>query len=100
MSDRLKAVIEAVAEENWKPLGKVSDQGLIEGRKQWVEFVPTKPPKRKTMKPDRYLTMRIRPLQGELFGDGNPYHYFAVVTNIWSWEGRGCSSDRENDVEQ
>jgi hypothetical protein len=39
------------------------------------------------MKPDRSLAIRIQPLQGELFGDGNPYHYFAVVTNMWSWDG-------------
>jgi hypothetical protein len=39
------------------------------------------------MKPDRYLAIRIRPAQGELFGDGNRYHYFAVVSNMWSWNG-------------
>lgn len=39
------------------------------------------------MKPDRYLAIRIRPAQGELFADGNRYHYFAVVTNLWSWDG-------------
>jgi hypothetical protein len=39
------------------------------------------------MRPDRYLAIRIRPAQGELFGDGNPCHYFAVVTNMWSWDG-------------
>jgi hypothetical protein len=43
MSDRLKAVIEAVAEEDWKPLRKVSDQGWVVGRKEWaeIEYVPT-----------------------------------------------------------
>ena len=39
------------------------------------------------MKPDRYLPIRIRPAQGELFADGNRYHYFAVVSNMWSWNG-------------
>jgi len=89
MREELKEAIQALPEEAWKPLRKLTDQGLIEGRKEWaeVEFVPTQPSKKKAMSPDRYLAIRIRPLQGELFGDGNPYHYFAVVTNMWSWDG-------------
>ncbi len=89
MSDRLKAVIEAVAEEDWKPLRKVSDQGWVVGRKEWaeVEYVPTHPSHNKHMKPDRYLAIRIRPAQGELYQDDQPFHYFAVVTNMWSWDG-------------
>jgi hypothetical protein len=67
----------------------VTDQGWIVGRKEWaeVEFVPSKPSRKKDMKPDRYLAIRIRPAQGELFQDGTPYHYFAVVTNMWTWNG-------------
>ena len=89
MRDELRAVIQALPEEAWKPLRKMTDQGLVIGRKEWaeVEFVPAKPSRKKNMKPDRYLAIRIRPAQGELFGDGNPYHYFAVVTNMWSWDG-------------
>ena len=89
MREELRAAIQALPEKAWKPLRKLTDQGLVMGRKEWaeVEFVPTKPSRKKNMKPDRYLAIRIRPLQGKLFGDGNPYHYFAVVTNMWSWEG-------------
>jgi len=89
MTEELKTAIQALPKEAWNPLRKVTDQGLMLGRKEWaeVEFVPTKPSKQKRMKPDRYLAIRIRPVQGELFGDGTPYHYFAVVTNMWSWDG-------------
>jgi hypothetical protein len=89
MSDRLKASIEAVAEENWRPLRKVSDQGWVVGRKEWaeIEYVPTIRSSSKQMKPDRYLAIRIRPAQGELYQNGQPFHYFAVVTNMWSWDG-------------
>lgn len=89
MRDELRAAIQALPEEAWKPLRKMTDQGLMIGRKEWaeVEFVPTKPSRKKNMKPDRYLAIRIRPAQGELFQDGNSYHYFAVVTNMWSWDG-------------
>jgi len=89
MSDRLKAAIEAIAEQDWRPLRKLSDQGLTVGRKEWaeVEFVPTQSSRKRDLKPDRYLAIRIRPAQRELFPEGQPYHYFAVVTNMWSWDG-------------
>ena len=89
MSEELRAAIRALPEEAWKPLRKVSEKGLVLGRKDWaeVEFVPTRPSRKKQMKADRYLAIRIRPAQGELFADGNAYHYYAVVSNMWSWDG-------------
>jgi hypothetical protein len=89
MTEELRAPIQALPEKVWKPLRKINEKGWVEGRKEWaeVEFVPTKPSRKKGMKPDRYLAIRIRPVQGELFADGNPYHYFAVVSNMWSWNG-------------
>ncbi len=89
MTEELRTAVEALPEEAWKPLRKVTDKGWVIGRKEWaeVEFVPSQPSRKKRIEPDRYLAIRIRPLQGELFGDGHPYHYFAVVTNMWSWEG-------------
>jgi hypothetical protein len=89
MTEELKAAIQALPEKVWKSLRKVTDKGLIVGRKEWaeVEFVPGKSSRNKWMQPDRYLAIRIRPAQGELFQDGTSYHYFAVVTNIWSWNG-------------
>jgi hypothetical protein len=88
MSEELRAAIQALPEAACKPLRKMTDQGSMMGRREWaeVEFVPAKPSRKKNMKPDHYLAIRIRPVQGELFGDGNPYHYFAVVTNM-SWDG-------------
>jgi hypothetical protein len=89
MTEELRTTIEALPEEAWKPLRKVNEKGWVVGRKEWaeVEFVPTKSSRKKGMKPDRYLAIRIWPAQGELFADGNRYHYFAVASNMWSWEG-------------
>jgi hypothetical protein len=89
MTEELRVAIQSLPEEAWRPLRKVTDQGLIEGRKEWaeVEFVPSQPSRKKWMKPDRYLAICIQPLQRELFADGHAYHYFAVVTNMWSWDG-------------
>ncbi len=89
MTEPLRCAIQALPEKVWKPLRKISTKGWVEGRVEWaeVEFVPTKPSRKKRMKPDRYLAIRVWPAQGELFADGNRYHYFAVVSNMWSWDG-------------
>jgi hypothetical protein len=80
MSEELGAVIRALPEEAWKPLRKVSEKGLVLGRKEWaeVEFVPTLPSRKKQMKPDRYLAIRIRPAQGNCLPMG-----MRIITMPW-----------------
>jgi hypothetical protein len=89
MTEALRGKVISLSEQAWKPLRKVSEKGLIEGRKQWaeVEFIPSAASVKRDMKPDRYLAIRVRPAQGELFSDGNAYHYYAVVTNRWELDG-------------
>jgi hypothetical protein len=89
MTQELRGKILSVSEGAWRPLRKITDKGLIEGRKEWaeVEFIPSAASVKRDMKPDRYLAIRVRPAQGELFSDGNAYHYYAVVTNLWGWDG-------------
>lgn len=89
MTEALRARIISVSEAGWKALRKISDKRLIEGRKEWaeVEFIPAGASVKKDMQPDRYLAIRVRPAQGELFSDGNAYHYYAVVTNRWEMDG-------------
>jgi hypothetical protein len=89
VSEALRGKIISVSEPAWKPLRKLTGKGLIEGKKEWaeVEFVPSAASVKRDMKPDRYLAIRVRPWQGELFSDGNSYHYYAVVTNRWEMEG-------------
>ncbi len=89
MTQELKAAIQSLPEEAWRPLRKVTDKGLVEGRKEWaeVEFVPSYPSRKKMLASDRYLAIRVRPAQGELFRDGAAYHYHAICSNMWSWEG-------------
>jgi hypothetical protein len=89
MTESLRHEIEKLPEDTWKPLRKVTDKGLIAGRKEWADvvFVPSKGSTKKDAVPDRYLAIRVRPSQGDLFSDGNAYHYYAVVTNNWTWDG-------------
>jgi DDE family transposase len=89
VSEALRGKIMSLSESGWKPLRKLSEKGLIEGRKEWaeVEFIPSAASVKKDMKPDRYLAIRVKPAQGDLFSDGNAYHYYAVVTNRWEMDG-------------
>jgi hypothetical protein len=89
VSEALRGKITSLSESAWKPLRKLAEKGLIEGRKEWaeVEFIPSAASVKKDMKPDRYLAIRVRPWQTELFSDGNSYHYYAVVTNRWEMDG-------------
>jgi len=89
VSEALRGKIVSLSEAAWKPLRRVTEKGLIEGRKEWaeLEFIPSAASIKKDMKPDRYLAIRVRPWQRELFSDGNSYHYYAVVTNRWEMEG-------------
>jgi hypothetical protein len=36
----------------------------------------------------RFVAIRIRKRQGELFADGAEAKHFAVVSNVWDWEAR------------
>ena len=67
--------IASLSESAWKPLRKLTEKGLIEGRKEWaeLEFIPSAASVKKDMKPDRYLAIRVRPWQTELFSDANSY---------------------------
>jgi len=109
VSEALGGKIISLSESAWKPLRRLGEKGLIEGRKEWaeVEFIPSAASVKKDMKPDRYLAIRVRPRQGELFSDGNSYHYYAVVTNRWEmngeellrWQRQRCGSvEKVHDV--
>jgi len=36
--------------------------------------------------PLRWVAIRVRKKQGDLFGDGSETKHFAVVSNVWDWE--------------
>ena len=104
-SEVLRAKIVSLSDSAWKPLRRLTEKGLIEGRKEWaeLEFIPSAASVKKDMKPERYLAIRVRPWQTELFSDGNLYHYYAVVTNRWEMEGEellGWQRERCGSVEK
>lgn len=86
MSPQLRKEIESLPEESWK-LWKEEKRGTL---REWAEvpYVPSKKYEDKDAQPYRYLAIRIRPQQGELFEDGSRFRHYAVVTNIWDMEGK------------
>ena len=60
------------------------------GIREWAEgpYVPSQGYERKDRQPYRYVAIRVRRQQGELFGDGTAVRHFAVVTNRWDMEGQ------------
>lgn len=50
-----------------------------------MDYVPEGSPENRYREPLRYVAVRIRKKQGELFADGSAVKHFAVLTNLWTW---------------
>jgi len=85
MSVELRRAIVGLSPMAWKEMDRKGDR-----IRSWaeVEFIPSAPSVKKGRAPDRYLAIRIKPKQGQLFRDGSEVKYFAVVTNDWEREGQ------------
>lgn len=86
LSPQLKKEIEALPEEYWK-VWKEEKRGIV---REWAEvsYVPDRRHEKKDAQPYRYLAIRVRRQQGELFEDGAKVRHYAVVSNIWDMEGQ------------
>ncbi len=86
MSQQLRREIEALPAGSWQ-MWKVEKGGVI---REWAEvpYVPTRQYEKRDSQPYRYLAIRVRRQQGELFDDGTKVRHFAVVTNIWDMDGQ------------
>jgi hypothetical protein len=83
MTAALRQAVEAVTEPEWQPYGR-EDPAVIRECAE-VPFVPTEPYERKGLEPLRYVAVRIRQRQGDLFADGSAVKHFAVLSNIGEW---------------
>ncbi len=86
MSVQLRQPIEALPADAWQ-MWYVERGGMI---REWAEvpLVPSRRNKKKDSQPYRYLAVRIRHQQGELFEDGATVRHSCVVTNLWEMEGQ------------
>jgi hypothetical protein len=89
MSLELRAKVEALPESAWRAFRQWKGSELVHLDREWaeVEFTPDHASTKKSLAPDRYLAIRARPRQRELFADGTSVHYYATVTNRWDWDG-------------
>ncbi len=87
MSQALRREIEALPNDVWR-MWEQERKGML---REWAEvpYVPSQRYERKGRKPYRYLAVRVRRQQGELFEDGAVVRHFAVVSNIWDMDGEG-----------
>jgi len=84
MSEGLHAALLAVPKEAWEAEGEDAD--VIRECAE-VVYVPSEKTEKKDQPPLRYVGLRLRKRQGELFADGTGVKHFAVVSNIWEWSG-------------
>jgi hypothetical protein len=82
MSEGLHAALLAVPAEAWPTEG---EDGEVIRECAEVPYVPSEKSEKKDQQPLRYVGLRLRRKQGELFGDGTAVKHFAVVSNIWTW---------------
>lgn len=94
MSDALHAAIQTVPESEWKAYGEAHPSEIRECAE--VPFVPSEKVEKKDSQPLRYVAIRIRKKQGQLFEDGSTVRHFAVLSNRWELEaGRLIEWHRE-----
>ena len=82
LSEALQQAIVAVPEEEWKPYGEPHPNEIRECAE--IPFVPAEKSEHKDSQPLRYVGIRIRRKQADLF-EGPAVRHFAVLSNIGDW---------------
>ena len=85
MSVHLQQAVAALPATAWQ-IWYTEQEGMI---REWadVPFTPSRKNEKKDTRPYRYLAVRIRHQQGELFADGAAVRHFCVVTNMRDMDG-------------
>ncbi|HEV2118096.1 MAG TPA: IS1380 family transposase [Terriglobales bacterium] len=81
----LQAAVRALGEARWQPYSQ--DARAIKECAE-VDYVPEESAGNRYREPLRYVAIRIRKKQGELFADGSAVKHFAVLSNLWEWPAK------------
>ncbi len=84
MTPNLKKHIVRLGETLWKPYRE--DGGMIGECADVLNYWPEEDERPEGAGPLRYVAIRMRKRQGELFADGSEVKYFAVGSNRWDWD--------------
>ncbi|MBT9132185.1 MAG: hypothetical protein DDT33_00697 [Firmicutes bacterium] len=86
MSPQLRQEIEALPEDAWK-VWKEEKRGVV---REWAEvaYVPGRKYEKKDAQSYRYLAIRVRRQQGELFEEGVKVRHYAMVSNNCDMDGQ------------
>lgn len=85
MNAALHAEILRIPETGWLPYSQ--DAKAIKECAE-VDYVPEESAGNRYREPLRYVAIRIRKRQGELFADGSAVKHFAVLSNLWEWPAK------------
>ncbi len=80
MSGALQEAVRALPEAAWEDYGE--SDGEVTRESAETPFVPGERKEKKDREPLRYVAIRVRRRQGQLFADGSAVKHFAVVTNL------------------
>ena len=86
MTPKLKQHILRVPENLWKPYREGPD--AVSECADVLNHWPEDEDRPEGAGPLRYVAIRVRKRQGELFADGSEARYFAVATNQWEWSAK------------
>lgn len=86
MSPQLRGAVVELPEEEWH-LWKSEAGGVV---REWAEvpYIPSRKQEKKEAPVYRYVAIRVRQPQGQLWPDGSGVRHYAVVTNRWEMEGQ------------
>jgi len=84
MTPNLKKHIERLPEHQWKPYRE--DSEAVRECADVLNYWPEEEDRPEGAGPLRYIAIRVRKRQGQLFADGSERKYFAVASNQWDWE--------------
>jgi hypothetical protein len=83
MTPLLKQKAASISESLWKPYRE--DAAAISQCTDLLNYWPEDEDRPEGTGPLRYVAIRVRKRQGDLFDDGNEFKYFAVASNQWEW---------------
>jgi hypothetical protein len=86
MTANLKKHMLRLPEKLWKPYRE--DPEAVSECADLLNYWPEEEDRPEGAGPLRYLAIRVRKRQGELFRDGSKAKYYAVASNQWDWEAR------------